>query len=121
MTSVGPPAGNPTTTRTGRVGYPSAHDGTAPQSNRTTANIQRKTIITAHSQEFCRLLLPASSARMRLGTRANEAWASQHFGGFDGLANRSGVRTRGSGRRPYPPARIAAEPGILSVQKMIVL
>ena len=43
MMSVGPPAGNPTTTRTGRFGYPCASDGATPASSNTAARIQRKT------------------------------------------------------------------------------
>src|SRR4051812_3267930 len=49
MTSVGPPAGNPTTTRTGRFGYPCAHDGATPDSSNTAARIPCKTGIMARS------------------------------------------------------------------------
>ena len=41
MTSVGPPAGNPTTMRTGLVGYPAANDGATPDSDNTTAQNTR--------------------------------------------------------------------------------
>jgi hypothetical protein len=40
--SVGPPAGNPTTTRTGRFGYPCASDGATPASSNRLARIPCK-------------------------------------------------------------------------------
>src|SRR5712671_7246321 len=43
ITSVGPPAGKPTTTRTGRVGYPSARDAATPDSNKAAARNMRTT------------------------------------------------------------------------------
>src|SRR3984957_11271679 len=49
ITSVGPPAGNPTTTRTGWFGYFCASDGTVPVSSNRTAKIQRNTGIVALS------------------------------------------------------------------------
>jgi hypothetical protein len=52
MTSVGPPAGNPTTTRTGRFGYPCASDATAPDSNNAAARHARKTGPMAALPEF---------------------------------------------------------------------
>src|SRR5438270_8512447 len=68
MMSVGPPAGNPTTTRTGRFGYPSASDGAAPASSNRLARIQTKTRIVSLSLD--NFLLAPSSARARFGTRA---------------------------------------------------
>src|SRR5262245_14840258 len=59
MTSVGPPAGNPTTTRTGRLGYPSAHDGAAPVISRTAAKTQRRMDIVALSPRTFWFLLGA--------------------------------------------------------------
>src|SRR5882672_9419040 len=47
MTSVGPPGGNPTTTRTGRLGYPCAIDGATPVSSNMAARIPSKTGIVA--------------------------------------------------------------------------
>src|SRR3954468_18673961 len=49
MMSVGPPAGNPTTTRTGRLGYPCASDGAAPASSNRLARTQVKTRIVSLS------------------------------------------------------------------------
>jgi len=49
MTSVGPPAGNPTTTRTGRLGYPSANDAATPDSNTAAARNMRKPCFMALS------------------------------------------------------------------------
>src|SRR5258708_39834065 len=52
MTSVGPPAGNPTTTRTGRFGYPCAIDGATPVSSNMAARIPSKTGIVALSRNI---------------------------------------------------------------------
>src|SRR5712671_92922 len=52
MTSVGPPGGNPTTTRTGRFGYPCANDGAAPVSSNMAARIPCKTGIVALSWTY---------------------------------------------------------------------
>src|ERR1700744_2264982 len=41
ITSVGPPTGKPTTTRTGRVGYPAASDGATPTSHNRMAQTTR--------------------------------------------------------------------------------
>ena len=49
MTSVGPPGGNPTTTRTGRFGYPCANDAATPDSNNAAARNMRKLCFTALS------------------------------------------------------------------------
>src|SRR4051812_41512469 len=49
MMSVGPPAGNPTTTRTGRFGYPCADDGATPVSSNRLARIPYRTGIVALS------------------------------------------------------------------------
>ena len=52
MTSVGPPAGNPTTTRTDRFGYPCADEGATPVSNSNRlARIPYKTAIVAFPPE----------------------------------------------------------------------
>src|ERR1700761_6635830 len=41
ITSVGPPTGKPTTTRTGLVGYPAAKDGATPISDNRMAQTTR--------------------------------------------------------------------------------
>ncbi len=67
MTSVGPPGGNPTTTRTGRCGYPCANDGATPLSSSTAVKIPCKTRIAALSLNL--FLLAQSSASAPPGTR----------------------------------------------------
>jgi hypothetical protein len=47
MMSVGPLAGNPTTTRTVRVGYPSAIDGFVPDTSNAAIKMQSKTRVMA--------------------------------------------------------------------------
>src|SRR3954453_1809806 len=68
MTSVGPPAGNPTTTRTGRLGYPSANDGATPANSNSAASIPCKIGIVALSPDA--FWLAPSSARALPGTSA---------------------------------------------------
>src|SRR5471030_2159240 len=52
MTSVGPPGGNPTTTRTGRFGYPCADDAATPDSDNAAASNMRKTGAMAFSLDM---------------------------------------------------------------------
>src|SRR3954466_3859588 len=52
MTSVGPPAGKPTTTRTERLGYPSAWDAATPDSTNAAARNMRTTGAMALSPNY---------------------------------------------------------------------
>src|SRR3977135_3025895 len=65
MTSVGPPAGNPTTTFTERFGYPCANNGVAPDSNNVTTRNARKTGAMALSLEnvFVAAIIGESAAQ----------------------------------------------------------
>src|SRR6266404_8050822 len=65
MTSVGPPAGNPTTTRTGRFGYPCANAAATPDSNNAAARNMRKPCFMALSRGYACWAPSSAAARYR--------------------------------------------------------
>src|SRR5260370_32471919 len=71
MTSVGPPGGNPTTTRTGRFGYPCANDAATPDSNNAAARNRRKPCFMGTPVDM--FVLAPSSAGTRYRARAKRA------------------------------------------------
>src|ERR1700710_2387194 len=81
MMSVGPPAGNPTTTRTGRFGYPCADAGATPVNSNRLARIPYKMRIVPLSLGM--FLLATSSASARFGTRAKRGRSDTGSEGFE--------------------------------------